>query len=250
MKNMETTKEMLLSMMQRYEIGKKPLAKLLGWGETTVMRYLDGVEPNAEFLRRLEELSVNPWEYAMLLERNGDVLTGAAYRKTKKAVYREIFCDRSTEAMQYVVSLADGDIAPYRVIAVLYYAQVCSMVLRGLPLFEEDAEFAVKAGVVYPRLYRQMKLYGVRTLHPEVSTLTAEEQEYIRAVWQVLNGYSPNAIKTVLVRDKKRIRRHLKEQADKMTAEEIKRQYETLFRKNNVETPLQLKQFFSASLKE
>lgn len=246
---METTKEMLLAMMQRYEIGKKPLAKLLGWGETTVMRYLDGVEPNAEFLRRIEQLK-NPWEYAMLLEKNGDVLTGTAYRKTKRAVYREIFCDRSTEAMQYVVSLADGDIAPYRVIAVLYYAQVCSMVLRGLPLFEEEAEFAVKANVVYPRLYRQMKLYGIKMLRPEVSTLSAEEQECIREVWQVLNGYSPNAIKTVLVRDKKRIRRHIKEQADKMTAEEIKRQYETLFRKNNVETPLKLKQFFSASLKE
>lgn len=247
---METTKEMLLSMMQRYDIGKKPLAKLLGWGETTVMRYLDGVEPNGEFLRRIEELAKNPWEYAMLLEQNGAVLTGAAYRKTKQAVSSEIFCDRSTEAMQYVVSLADGDIAPYRVIAVLYYAQVCSMVLHGEPLFEEEAEFAVKETVVYPRLYRQMKQYGVRKLQPEICTMTTQEQEVLRAVWQVLNGYSPNAIKTVLLRDKKRIRRHGKEQADKMTAEDTKKQYEAVFRKYGVESPAQMKQFFSASLKE
>lgn len=247
---METTKEKLLSMMQRYEIGKKPLARLLGWGETTVMRYLDGVEPQGEFLRRIEELAGNPWEYARLLEKNGDVLTGTAYRKTKRAVYREIFCDRSTEAMQHVIALADGDIAPYRVIAVLYYAQVCSVVFRGEPLFEEEAEFAIKGISVYPRLYRQLKLYGVRVIRPDVSTLSVEEQNCIREVWQELNRYSPNAIKAILVRDKKRIRRHSKEKADKLTAEEIKRQYETLFRKYGVECPLQLRQFFAASLKE
>ena len=161
-----------------------------------------------------------------------------------------MFCDRSTEAMQYVISLAEGDIAPSRVIAVLYYAQVCSVVLRGDTLFEEQAEFSVKGSSVYPRLYRQMRVYGVKELQPELATLTEAEQEYLKTVWQVLNGYSPNAIKAVLLRDKKRIRRHLKEKADRMTTEETKGQYETLFRKYGVESPVQLKQFFSASLKE
>ena len=226
------------------------MSKLLGWGETTVIRYMDGVEPNAEFLRRIQELSESPWEYAMLLEKNGEVLTGTAYRKTKRAVYREIFCDRSTEAMQYVIALVGGDIAPSRVIAVLYYAQVCSVVFRGEPLFEEEAEFAVKVSSVYPRLFRQMMTYGIRDLQPELATLSEEEQEYLRTVWQVLNGYSPNAIKAVLLRDKKRIRRHLKEKADRMTTEETKGQYENVFRKYGVENTAQLKQFFSTSLKE
>lgn len=247
---METTKEQLLSMMQRYEIGKKPLARLLGWGETTVMRYLDGVEPNGEFLRRIRELSANPWEYADLLEKNGDVLTQTAYKKTKRAVFREIFCDRSTEAMQYVISLADGDIAPYRVVSVLYYAQICSLVLRGLPLFEEKAEFAVRETVVYPRLYRQMKVYGIRNLHPEISALSVEEQDYLKTVWQVLNGYSPNALRTLFLRDKKRLRRHLKNGADRMDAELLRGQYELMLKKAGVETPIQMKQFFSTALKE
>jgi len=247
---METTKEQLLSMMQRYEIGKKPLAKLLGWGETTVLRYLDGVEPNGEFARRIEELAKNPWEYALLLERNGEVLTGTAYKKTRKAVLREIFCDRSTEAMQYVISLAEGDIAPYRVVAVLYYAQVCALVLHGEPLFEEEAEFAVKGTSVYPRLYEQMRNYGIKVMQPEVSSLSAAEQECLKSVWQVLNGYSPNAIKTVLLRDKKKLRRNLKGMADKIPTEILKGQYETAFKKAGVEHAVQLKQFFSASLKE
>lgn len=247
---METTKERLLSMMQRYEIGKKPLAKLLGWGETTVLRYLDGVEPNAEFARRIAELAQNPWEYALLLENNGQILTGTAYKKTRKAVFREMFCDRSTEAMQYVISLADGDIAPSRVISVLYYAQICSLVLHGEPLFEEEAEFGVKSISVYPRLYAQMRTYGIKTMQPEVTSLTEQEQECLKGVWQVLNGYSPNAIRTVLLRDKKKLRRNLKAQADKVTSEVLKGQYESAFRKAGVESPVQLKQYFSAALKE
>ncbi len=247
---METTKEELLSMMQRYEIGKKPLARLLGWGETTVMRYLDGVGPNGEFLRRIRELSADPWEYAKLLEKNGNVLTRTAYKKTKRAVFREIFCDRSTEAMQYVISLAEGDIAPYRVISVLYYAQICSLVLRGLPLFEEEAEFAVKGTAVYPRLYCRMKDYGIRNLHPEISTFSKEEQEYLKTVWQVLNGYSPNALRTLFLREKKRLRRHLKNGADRIDAELLRGQYEFVLKKAGVETPIQMKQFFATVLKE
>lgn len=246
---MKTTKELLLSMMQRYEIGKKPLARLLGWGDTTVMRYLDGVEPNREFSKRIEVLAENPWVYADVLEKNREKLTDTAYRKTRRAVYREIFCDRSTEALQYVVSLAEGDIAPYRVMTVLYYAQVCSVVLRGLPLFEEMADFSPGQPLVYPRLYSQMREYGVRLLQPEIGSFSGEEQEYLKQVYQVLNGYSPNALKALYVREKRRIRRHLRSAADAVSMEDLKGQYESVFRKSGVERPGDLKLYLAEALK-
>ena len=246
---MKTTKELLLLMMQRYDIGKKPLSRLLGWGETTVMRYLDGVEPNQEFFRRIEELAENPWRYARVLEQNKEKLTDTAYRKTRRAVYREIFCDRSTEAMQYVVGLADGDIAPYRVMMVLYYAQICSMVLRGLPLFEEEADFSPGQPMVYPRLYQLMKYYGIRVFHPDISSFSTEEQEFLKQVYQVMNGYSPNALKALHVREKRRIRRHLKGEADCLSMEDLKGQYENAFRKLGVEMPGDLKVYLAEALK-
>ena len=247
---MKTTKELLLSMMQRYDIGKKPLSKLLGWGETTVLRYLDGVEPNREFFKRIEELEENPWKYARVLEQNRENLTDTAYRKTRRAVYREMFCDRSTEAMQYVVGLADGDIAPYRVMKVLYYAQVCSVVLRGQPLFEEEADFSAGQPYVYPRLYQMMRQYGIRVFHPDISSFSTEEQEYIKQVYQVLNGYSPNALKVLYAREKRRIRRHLKNEADQLTMEALKGQYESVFRKLNVEKPEDVKLYLTEALKK
>jgi len=245
----KTTKELLLFMMQRYEIGKKPLSRLLGWGDTTVLRYLDGVEPNREFAGRIEQLAENPWLYAEVLEKNKEKLTDTAYRKTRKAVYREIFCDRSTEAMQYVVELADGDIAPYRVMTVLYYAQVCSVVLRGLPLFEEEAEFSPGQQLVYPRLYHQMMRYGLKLVKPETGSLSLEEQEYLKQVYLVLNGYSPNALKGLYARAKRRIRRHLKSEADRLSADVLKGQYESGFKKSGVERPEDLKKYISEALK-
>ncbi len=247
---MKTTKELLLLMMQRYEIGKKPLSRLFGWGDTTVMRYLDGVEPNREFAARIEQLAENPWEYAEVLERNREKLTEVAYRKSKQAVQREIFCDRSTEAMQYVVALADGDIAPYRVMLVLYYAQVCSMVLRGLPLFEEEADFSPGQPLVYPRLYGQMRAYGVKIMQPETGSFSTEEQDCLKQVYQVLNGYSPNALKAMHARAKRRIRRHLKSGADRLSADVLKGQYENGFRKSGVEQPEDLKKYISDALKK
>ena len=246
---MKTAKELLLSITQRYDIGKKPLSRLLGWGETTVMRYLDGIEPNREFFKRIEVLEGNPWEYARMLEQNRNKLTDTAYRKTRKAVYREIFCDRSTEAMQYVVTLANGDIAPYRVMTVLYYAQICSLVLRGLPLFEEEADFSPGQPLVYPRLYQVMMQYGIRVFNPDISSFSTEEQEYLKQVYTVLNGYSPNALKALYVREKRRIRRHLKTQADHLSAETLKGQYETGFRKTGVEVPGDLKLYLTDALK-
>ncbi len=247
---MKTTKELLLLMMQRYEIGKKPLSRLLGWGDTTVMRYLDGVEPNREFAARIEQLAENPWEYAEVLERNKEKLTEVAYRKSRQAVQREIFCDRSTEAMQYVVALADGDIAPYRVMMVLYYAQVCSMVLRGLPLFEEEADFSPGQPLIYPRLYGQMREYGVRMMCAETGSFSTEEQTYLKQVYQVLNGYSPNALQALHTRAKRRIRRHLKSEADLLSMEALKGQYENGFRKSGVEKPEDLKKYISDALKK
>lgn len=247
---MNTTKELLLSMMQRYEIGKKPLSRLLGWGDTTILRYLDGVEPNREFAARIEALAENPWEYARVLEENKEKLTDTAYRKTKRAVYREIFCDRSTEAMQYVVALAEGDIAPYRVMTVLYYAQVCSVTLRGLPLFEEEADFSPGQSYVYPRLYRLMRWYGVRQLSPDISSFSAEEQEYLKQVYHVLNGYSPNALKALYVREKRRVRRHLRSEADQLSMENMKLQYEPVFKKNGVLQPVDLKIYLTSALRQ
>lgn len=243
------TKQLLILMMQRYDIGKKPLSRLLGWGDTTVMRYLDGVEPNREFAARIQELAENPRVFAELLEKNKEKLTDTAYRKANKAVYREIFCNRSTEAVQYVVELAEGDIAPYRVMMVLYYSQVCAMVLWGLPIVEEAADFSPDQHLVYPKLYQQMMENGLKRMQPEAGSLSSKEQDCLKQVYLVLNGYSPNALKGLYARAKRRIRHHLKQEADHLLPETLKNEYEADFHNSGVEQPADLKKYISYALK-
>ena len=246
---MSIIKQQLLSIMERYQIGKKPLAKLLGWGDTTVMRYLNGVEPNREFAMKIQQLAENPLEYIQVLEQNKECITQTAYKKSKKAVYQQLFHDRSIEAMQYVITLADGDIAPYRVVSVLYYAQVCSLVLRGLPLFEEEANFSPSQLIVYPRLYEQMKQYGIRLLFPEQPSFLIEEQEYLKQVYVTLNGYSPNALKTLFVREKRRIRKNLGQEITTINHEILAKQYEEKFKKVGLKNLSDLKKYLSEALK-
>lgn len=240
-------KEQLLFIMERYCIGKKPLSKLLGWGDTTIMRYLNGVEPNPEFSLKIQYLAEHPWQYVQLLEQNKERITQTAYKKSKKAVYQQLFCSRSIEAMQYVITLADGDIAPYRVISVLYYAQVCSLLLKGVPLFEEEVDFSISQSNFYPRLYEQMRQYGIHLIYPEKTSFLTEEQEYLKQVYLVLNGYSPNALKTLFVREKRRIRKNLGQDITFVNHETLVNQYEE--KRIVLKNIADLKEYFSKVLK-
>ncbi len=244
---MSVVKEQLLSIMEQYNIGKKPLSKLLGWGDTTIMRYLNGVEPNHEFAIKIQHLAENPFEYIQILEQNKGYITETAYKKSKKAVYQQLFLNRSIEAMQYIITLADGDIAPYRVVSVLYYAQVCSLVLRGLPLFEEKVDFSASQSNFYPRLYEQMRKYGIHLICPEQDSLLIEEKDYLKQTYLILNGYSPNALKTLFAREKRRIRRNLGQEVTLVNHDTLTNQYEE--KKAVLKSVADLKKYLSEVLK-
>lgn len=246
-----STKEILLAMMEQYDIGKKPLARLLGWGDTTVLRYLDGIEPNREFAARLKLLYENPWEYRKCLETGKDSITATAYEKSKKAVYRRLFPDKSTEAMQYVVTLAKGDIAPSRIMTVLLFAQVYSLLERGLPIFEEEVSVETKQSTPYPGLYERVMSLGIRICMPEQGALSKEDREYLEVVYQLLNGYSPNAIAALWKRDKRQLRRARERlrKEESVGWEELRDFYELMMQRLGTERPEQLKEYIAARLK-
>ena len=67
-----------------YNIGKKPLAKLLGWGETTIIRYIEGDIPTCEYSQKLLQIKEDPNYYYDILLKNQDKLTTVAFKKSKK----------------------------------------------------------------------------------------------------------------------------------------------------------------------
>ena len=56
-KEIITIKE-ILEILEKYNIGKKPLSLVLGWGEITIIRYLEGQIPDqfhSELLLKINE---------------------------------------------------------------------------------------------------------------------------------------------------------------------------------------------------
>lgn len=248
----ETTKEQLLLMMKQYEIGRKPLSRLLGWGDTTVLRYLDGVRPNPEFAGRIAQLYRDPWAYASVLEQGRERLTPLAYRKSRQAVDRLLTGDRTREAIQLVIAAAAGDIAPSGVIAVLHYAQVQSLAVRGYPLFEEEVCLDLKQEQPYPVLYARLLRDGVRDMQSMQGTFTAEERELLEHTLQLLNGYSPNAIRSVWKHDKRLLRRVFGaagRESTSLCAAQLQQGYEVIFQKTGGKEGWDLRTYFAGCLK-
>lgn len=79
-----TVAEMEL-LLDKYDIGRIPLSRLLGWGDATVDKQMSGSIPSKEKSETLKKLfdSDEMWK---LLRQNGHQLTDIARRKVEKAL--------------------------------------------------------------------------------------------------------------------------------------------------------------------
>ena len=77
------TTEEINQILTKYKIGKKPLSKLLGWGEVTLIRYLNGDVPSKVYSDQLYKI-LNDEEYMnKLVEENKSLITERAYKNIK-----------------------------------------------------------------------------------------------------------------------------------------------------------------------
>jgi hypothetical protein len=72
--------------LEKYNIGKRPLSLLLGWGELTLTRYLDGDIPTKIYSEILRRILDEPDYMRELLEKNKDSLTDIAYKRCNEAL--------------------------------------------------------------------------------------------------------------------------------------------------------------------
>lgn len=66
--------------LEKYDIGQKPLAAILGWGEITIIRFMKGMIPSVEYSRTLRELA-NPIVFLQTLAKNKDKISSSAYNR-------------------------------------------------------------------------------------------------------------------------------------------------------------------------
>lgn len=76
----------ILSIMTKYNIKKRPLSLLLGWGEVTFTRFCDGYIPSKTYSDILLEILYDENKYLDKLEKRKGFITKVAYQKSKQAV--------------------------------------------------------------------------------------------------------------------------------------------------------------------
>ena len=82
--------EHILEIPKKYNIGKRSLSLLLGWGGQTFIRYCDGDMPTKQYQMILERIFNEPSYYLELLESNKDILR---YHEEFKNLYNDNLSD-------------------------------------------------------------------------------------------------------------------------------------------------------------
>lgn len=201
--NMEAqiTVQDIQRVLDEYRIGKKPLSKLLGWGETTIIRYLEGDIPTKEYAGKLQMILENPAYYYTILEENKEQLTGVAYRKSKKAVLAKMLDSKINVVMQYIVNQYRGFISPADAQAILYYAQGFSLALNDAALFKDDYQIN-NAGYPYLSVFKRMQVRVPAVLDLPEGSLTEREKRVTDGVVEAFSWYGPKMFSAMMNREK------------------------------------------------
>lgn len=154
----------ILEIPKRYNIGKRPLSILLGWGEQTFSRYCDGDMPTKQYSHILEQIYDNPNYYLSVLEANKlNLKSQSTYEKSKERTKSIVGVQKSSNTsnidtvISYLLRECE-DITPLALQKILYYIQGFSYVFLDKFIFEENCEAWVH-GPVFRDIYFKYKEY-------------------------------------------------------------------------------------------
>ena len=155
--------EKIREIPKKYDIGKRPLSLLLGWGEQTFSRYYDGDMPTKQYSDILIRICDDPFFYAELLEANKSRLKSAlTYEKSRRAVDALTAADADKNSkidmvVRYLLHMCE-DVTPLALQKALYYIQGFYYAFYRVFLFSEDCQAWVH-GPVYKEIYLRYREY-------------------------------------------------------------------------------------------
>lgn len=192
-------------LLRKYNVGKKPLAKLLGWGEVTIIRYLKGLTPSKEYSEKLKELQ-DPYKMQEILNKNGDALQRVARQKVEDCIHELLNISKFTqndnykkaiEVASYFLSKVDDEagelISHLKLQKLVYYAQAWTLAFFNRSILEEDFQAWVH-GPVVPELYNNYKNFGKNPI-PKVTVLDEnifdeDEKSILEGIWKAYGKYN------------------------------------------------------------
>ena len=190
--------DVICAIPEKYDIGKRPLSLLLGWGELTFSRYCDGDIPTRQYSDILQRIYNEPQFYSELLEANkANLKSQRTYEKTRRAVDDLLSVDvpsnsKINTAIQYLLYQCE-DITPLALQKALYYIQGFHFAFYRTFLFPEDCQ-AWTHGPVYRDIYFRYRDYRFdpieKTTTFDTSVFSASEKAICDSVINNLCCYS------------------------------------------------------------
>ncbi|MFW6028887.1 MAG: type II TA system antitoxin MqsA family protein [Halanaerobiales bacterium] len=197
--------------LDKYSVGKRPLSLLLGWGETTLTRYLNGDIPSKNYSNTLKKVLEAPDYMKELLEQNKEKVTEHAYNECKQAIdeistTKVLQTENKIDSVVKYILKKSVDITPLALQKLLYYAQSFHKVFFGEFLLNEDCE-AWEHGPVYREIYYKYKNYGYNPIdecHIKYNNiqLTKHEKEILDSVINNFGCYSGKVLEKMTHEEK------------------------------------------------
>jgi uncharacterized phage-associated protein len=184
--------------LSKYNIGKRPLSLLLGWGEGTVTRYLDGDIPSKLYSDTLKRIIEDEQYYRELLEQNKVDISEVAYRKSMAAVEEisrgSMNSENKLEAAAKYLLIQASEITPLALQKLLYFSQGFQKAFTGRFMFKEDCE-AWAHGPVYRMIFEQYRNYACHPIEGEElaydqTSLTEDEIDMLSHIANYYGCYS------------------------------------------------------------
>lgn len=156
------TVDEIVKILKKYSIGKRPLSRLLGFGEITITRYIDGDMPTRAYSDELYRV-LNDSNYMLdILEKNKNNISDRAYNLVKKSIENNTYVNQVSKDLELVsnyIIIKGEDITPLALQKLLYYSQGFFFAFFSKYLFNDDCQAWVH-GPVYPEIYHEYKKNG------------------------------------------------------------------------------------------
>ena len=239
----------------KYAIGKRPLSLLLGWGEQTITRYLDGKIPSKEYSNELKMVLEDPRYYNFILEKNKEKIVAAAYEKSKRKVTKMIEEGALSEpaidrVANYLICIC-RDLTPLALQKGLYYINGFYSAFYDTSLFEEQCQ-AWAHGPVYARIYRKYKEFLYNPIAAETNNaviiLTSSEQAIADNVAKYLCCYSGKILEEFTHTESPWLEARKdvpegKRSENIITNESVTQYFKKVLKKYDIDDPIEIKKY-------
>lgn len=196
-------KDQINDILERYNIGKRPLADLLGWGTLTISRYCDGDLPSKPYSDQLKKIYEDPRYYLDILDKGKDKISETAYKKSRDAANLVFLNNENPVSKIYLVEAAliekCEDMTHLALQKALYYVQGFYFAFNNTFLFKEDCQAWVH-GPVFRKIYDDYKGSGFEYLKAfgsdSYSKLTTDEKQIVDSVIKNVCCYSGKTLES------------------------------------------------------